>query len=73
MERSTFSFQIPIIWELCKNYVYHQQYDGTYYWISVDHNILQHMVDSQSEFLMEVTNKTKADVKVALYTFCALH
>lgn len=29
----------------------------------VDVNILQHMVDSQSEFLLEVTDKTKADVK----------
>jgi UDP-N-acetylglucosamine pyrophosphorylase len=33
---------------------------------SVDQNILQHMIDSQSEFLMEVTDKTKADVKVRL-------
>jgi UTP--glucose-1-phosphate uridylyltransferase len=29
----------------------------------VDQNILQHMINSQSEFLMEVTDKTKADVK----------
>ncbi|KZT67151.1 UTP--glucose-1-phosphate uridylyltransferase [Daedalea quercina L-15889] len=29
----------------------------------VDETILQHMVDSQSEFIMEVTDKTKADVK----------
>lgn len=29
----------------------------------VDLNILQHMIDSQAEFLMEVTDKTKADVK----------
>ncbi|KIM92105.1 hypothetical protein PILCRDRAFT_111763 [Piloderma croceum F 1598] len=29
----------------------------------VDQKILQHMIDSQSEFLMEVTDKTKADVK----------
>jgi len=29
----------------------------------VDVDILQHMVDSQSEFLLEVTDKTKADVK----------
>ena len=29
-------------------------------------NILQHMVDSQAEFLMEVTDKTKADVKVGI-------
>merc|ERR1712225_60832 len=28
----------------------------------VDMNILQHMIDSQAEFLMEVTDKTKADV-----------
>lgn len=32
--------------------------------ISVDQNILKHMIDSQAEFLMEVTDKTKADVKV---------
>jgi len=31
---------------------------------SVDQKILQHMIDSQSEFLMEVTDKTKADVEV---------
>ncbi|CAD6568673.1 MAG: UTP-glucose-1-phosphate uridylyltransferase [Cyphobasidiales sp. Tagirdzhanova-0007] len=30
---------------------------------TTDLNILQHMVDSQAEFLMEVTDKTKADVK----------
>ena len=29
----------------------------------VDLNILQDMVDSQAEYLMEVTDKTKADVK----------
>jgi hypothetical protein len=31
---------------------------------SVDQQILQHMIDSQAEFIMEVTDKTKADVKV---------
>lgn len=30
---------------------------------TVDVNILQHMIDSDAEFLMEVTDKTKADVK----------
>jgi UTP--glucose-1-phosphate uridylyltransferase len=30
---------------------------------SVDQKILQHMIDSQAEFIMEVTDKTKADVK----------
>jgi len=30
---------------------------------SVDENILQHMIDTQAEFIMEVTDKTKADVK----------
>ena len=30
---------------------------------SVDESILQHMIDSQAEFLMEVTDKTKADIK----------
>ncbi|KLO20353.1 UDPGP-domain-containing protein [Schizopora paradoxa] len=29
----------------------------------VDQGILQHMIDTQAEFLMEVTDKTKADVK----------
>ncbi|EKM54584.1 uncharacterized protein PHACADRAFT_258540, partial [Phanerochaete carnosa HHB-10118-sp] len=29
----------------------------------VDQKILQHMIDSQAEFIMEVTDKTKADVK----------
>lgn len=29
----------------------------------VDETILQHMIDSQAEFLMEVTDKTKADIK----------
>src|SRR4051812_29916090 len=29
----------------------------------VDLNILQHMVESDAEFLMEVTDKTKADIK----------
>jgi len=31
---------------------------------SVDEKILQHMIDSKAEFLMEVTDKTKADIKV---------
>ena len=31
---------------------------------SVDPQILQHMIDTQAEFIMEVTDKTKADVKV---------
>lgn len=30
---------------------------------TVDEKILQHMIDTQAEFLMEVTDKTKADVK----------
>ncbi|KAI0305751.1 UTP--glucose-1-phosphate uridylyltransferase-domain-containing protein [Multifurca ochricompacta] len=29
----------------------------------VDQSILQHMIDSQAEFIMEVTDKTKADIK----------
>jgi len=32
----------------------------------VDEKILQHMIDTQSEFIMEVTDKTKADVKVCV-------
>lgn len=34
---------------------------------SVDERILQHMIDTQAEFLMEVTDKTKADVKVSSF------
>ena len=30
---------------------------------SVDERILQHMIDTQAEFISEVTDKTKADVK----------
>ncbi|KAI9509718.1 UDPGP-domain-containing protein [Russula earlei] len=29
----------------------------------VDQSILQHMIDTQAEFIMEVTDKTKADIK----------
>jgi len=29
----------------------------------VDQSILQHMIDTQAEFVMEVTDKTKADIK----------
>ena len=35
---------------------------------SVDQSILQHMIDTGAEFLMEVTDKTKADVKVRVCT-----
>lgn len=31
---------------------------------SVDERILKHMIDTGSEFIMEVTDKTKADIKV---------
>jgi hypothetical protein len=37
---------------------------------SVDDRILQSMIDSQAEFLMEVTDKTKADIKVHLLQAC---
>jgi len=30
----------------------------------VDQAILEHMIESEAEFIMEVTDKTKADVKV---------
>ena len=33
-------------------------------YFSVDDQILQHMIDTQAEFIMEVTDKTKADIKV---------
>ena len=36
---------------------------------SVDQAILKHMIDSQAEFIMEVTDKTKADVKVCIYAY----
>jgi UDP-N-acetylglucosamine pyrophosphorylase len=38
---------------------------------SVDQQILQHMIDSQAEFIMEVTDKTKADVKVNCHSLWA--
>lgn len=44
------------------NYV--RRWFGIYKLYSVDESILQHMIDSQAEFLMEVTDKTKADIKV---------
>jgi UTP--glucose-1-phosphate uridylyltransferase len=31
--------------------------------LSVDQGILQHMIDTEAEFIMEVTDKTKADIK----------
>ena len=31
----------------------------------MDEKILQHMIDSEAEFIMEVTDKTKADIKVS--------
>lgn len=36
----------------------------------VDESILQHMIDTQAEFLMEVTDKTKADIKASC---CSRH
>lgn len=39
------------------------------FYYSVDQGILKHMMDTQAEFLMEVTDKTKADIKV---TICVL-
>ena len=39
---------------------------------SVDEKILQHMIDSQSEFIMEVTDKTKADIKVTGFSTAML-
>lgn len=35
----------------------------SHFFDSVDEKILQHMIDSRAEFLMEVTDKTKADIK----------
>ncbi|KAJ7780525.1 UTP-glucose-1-phosphate uridylyltransferase [Mycena maculata] len=35
----------------------------------VDESILQHMIDTQAEFLMEVTDKTKADIKASARHF----
>ncbi len=40
---------------------------------SVDDKILQHMVDSQAEFIMEVTDKTKADIKVCILVDVSFH
>jgi UDP-N-acetylglucosamine pyrophosphorylase len=36
---------------------------------SVDQRILQHMIDTKAEFLMEVTDKTKADIKAGLTAY----
>jgi UTP--glucose-1-phosphate uridylyltransferase len=48
---------------LCE-YAFCSVLNCTYSLDSVDESILQHMIDSQAEFLMEVTDKTKADIKV---------
>ena len=37
----------------------------------MDQRILQYMAESDSEFVMEVTNKTKLDIKVRLLLFFA--
>lgn len=37
----------------------------------MDQRILQYMAESDSEFVMEVTNKTKLDIKVCLLLFFA--
>lgn len=34
--------------------------------VRVDQRILQHMMNTGTDFLMEVTNKTKGDVEVSL-------
>ena len=39
--------------------------------LSVDQRILQYMIESDSEFVMEVTDKTKRDIKVRLSYFSA--
>ena len=36
----------------------------------MDQAILEHMIQSEAEFIMEVTDKTKADVKVCRTHFC---
>ena len=41
--------------------------------ISVDEKILAHMVESKADFIMEVTDKTRADIQVrcgALQFYC---
>ena len=37
----------------------------------MDQAILEHMIQTEAEFIMEVTDKTKADVKVVAPTFSA--
>ena len=41
-----------------------------FYHDSVDPVLLQHMIDSEAEFIMEVTDKTKADIKVGALSIC---
>lgn len=55
------------IWVPCKCELFFGVTFHTYKGDSVDESILQHMIDSQAEFLMEVTDKTKADIKVSYY------
>jgi len=43
------------------------------FWNSVDQSIFQHMIDTQAEFLMEVTDKLKSDVKVSYFIQFLFH
>ncbi|KAJ3091350.1 UTP-glucose-1-phosphate uridylyltransferase [Quaeritorhiza haematococci] len=47
--------------EMGKEYLFVSNVDNL--GATVDFKILQHMVESESEFIMEVTDKTKADIK----------
>lgn len=62
--KSICSSQTPTILGLCKSsHCWWVTWVAQYFY-RVDQRILQHMIDSDAEFLMEVTDKTKADVKV---------
>jgi len=56
--------QILTILALCQLLAYLDMPTILTVYSSVDESILQHMIDTQAEFLMEVTDKTKADIKV---------
>lgn len=63
MAKSTFSSQMSITWVLLLIHVSLQSTDSvlqSYYSFVA---ILNHMVESNADFIMEVTDKTKADIK----------
>lgn len=71
--RNTCLCRTRTTWELCKSTISTEEiYLALISPYSVDQNILKHMMESGAEFLMEVTDKTKADVKVTSQHMSAL-